>query len=144
MKGKLPILLFVVATAAGCTTYHAAGASGGFSETKLSDRLYQVRFQGNGYTSNDRVSVFILRRAAELTLEQGFRYFTVVGQQTQTSHSMGYNFANQSTMVRFLDDGNDPAAMDASMVIKNTDREAGGRLSPRAAAALKSMATPKQ
>jgi hypothetical protein len=121
----------------GCTTYHASGPSGGYSDTQLSPRVFQVRFQGNGYTKNDRVSIFLLRRAAEITLENGFRYFVVLGQQTQTAHSMDFNFPNQSATVRFLDAvGDDPNALDAVMVVKNTDAEAGGHLSEKAAEAL--------
>ena len=135
MNVKVPVLASLLVTF--CTTYHAAGPSGGYSDTKLGDRIYQVRFRGNGYTHNDRVSALILRRAAELTLENGFRFFTLSGQQTQTSHSMGWNFPDQSTIVRFLSSVNDdPAGMDAVAVIKATDAEAGDRLSPAAREAL--------
>jgi hypothetical protein len=124
------------------TSYQSSGATGGYAETKLSDRSYQIRFEGNGYTSNSRVSVFILRRAAELTLEQGFRYFVFGGQQTQTSHSMDFNFANQSAVVRFLDSaGEDSSAVDAVTVIESTNKDAAGRLSRGALEALKRLNT---
>ncbi len=47
-------VLFVFAACA--TTYHPAGATGGFDETKLNDTLYEVRFVGNGYVSNAKTS----------------------------------------------------------------------------------------
>jgi hypothetical protein len=134
------VSMFVLAF--GCSTaYQSHGATGGYSDTKLSPRSYQIRFQGNGFTQNDRVSVFMLRHAAELTLENGFRYFLLTGQQTQTSvsHAGGIsaNFPNQSSIVRFLDRlEDDPAAADAVTVIHETDTEAQGALSEKARAAL--------
>jgi hypothetical protein len=132
----------LAAAVAGCaTSYQSRGATGGYSDTRLSDRSYQLRFQGNGFTVNDRVSVFMLRHAAELTLENGFRYFVLTGQQTQTSFShaggISANFPNQSSIVRFLDKPtDDPAAADAVTVIRETDTEAKGAISEKARAAL--------
>ena len=37
-------------------------------------------FKGNGYTSKDKTFDFALLRSAELTLENGYRYFVVVGE----------------------------------------------------------------
>ncbi|HSY51166.1 MAG TPA: hypothetical protein VLC46_20335 [Thermoanaerobaculia bacterium] len=99
---------------------------------------------------NDRVSVFMLRRAAEITLENGFRYFVLTAQQTQTSHSYGgggisANFANQSSIVRFLDDASgDAAAADAVTVVKETDAEARGALTEKARAALAKLGAPSK
>lgn len=75
LVARLGILVVGTTLVVGCTTYHAAGPSGGFSETKLSTTSYQVFFRGNGYTSPARVEKFMLRRAAELALENGYRYF---------------------------------------------------------------------
>jgi hypothetical protein len=127
---------------AGCaTSYQSHGATGGYSDTQLSPRSYQIRFQGNGFTRNDRVSVFMLRRAAEIALEHGFRYFVLTSQQTQTSYSRGggfdANFPNQSAVVRFLDNaGDDPTSADAVTVIKETDAEANGVLTEKARGTL--------
>ncbi len=74
----LPLLL-----AACATPYQPRGLSGGFSETRLDTNTFRVAFQGNGFTSRERVEVYLLRRAAELTLEHGADYFVVVDEGTE-------------------------------------------------------------
>ena len=64
------------------------GATGGFSELQLSSDVYRVAFRGNGYTSPDRVIDFALLRAAELTLQQGARYFVVVNEGRDSSQQL--------------------------------------------------------
>lgn len=50
----------------------------GYEEKQLSDGIYQVRATGNRATDRGRVNDIVLRRAAELTLENGYPYFLVV------------------------------------------------------------------
>ncbi len=134
MRRGIPLLL-VVAFVGCATPYQSTGALGGYSSTKLGPRLYQVRFAGNGFTSNDRASEFILRRAAELALENNFRYFTLGDQQSLITPAGGYRMPTvgkptQSMMVRFLDsEKDDPAAVDAATVVKETDAQTNGALS---------------
>ena len=82
--GRITIL-FIVLIFAGCATrYQPMGFTGGYSETQLGENIFQVSFYGNGYTSRERVSDFSLLRAAELTLEKGFRYFVIVDSEKHT------------------------------------------------------------
>ena len=69
--------LLLISILSGCATKYQAGERRGYSETRLSEDAYQVRFQGDIATSQDRASQFLLRRCAELTLENGKRYFTI-------------------------------------------------------------------
>ncbi len=63
----------------GCaTSYQQKGFTGGYSETQLAPDVFRVNFQGNGYTSSERAQDFALLRAAELSLERGFRYFALL------------------------------------------------------------------
>jgi hypothetical protein len=63
----------------GCATgYHSKGFTGGFSETQLDRNVWVVTFRGNGYTSNERASDFVMLRSAQLSLEAGFRFFLIV------------------------------------------------------------------
>jgi hypothetical protein len=78
MAKLLPFLL-VSALLAGCATaYQRDGFSGGYTETQLGENIFQVSFRGNGYTRGERASDFALLRSAEVTSENGFRYFIVV------------------------------------------------------------------
>src|SRR5262245_44740936 len=67
---------------AACTPYTSSGLLGGFSETQLSPNVWKVNFQGNGYTSTERVSDFVLLRSADLTLQSGFTHFALADART--------------------------------------------------------------
>lgn len=56
--------------------------SGGFSETRLESNRFQVTFAGNSLTSRDTVERYLLYRAAELTTDQGYDWFTLVERST--------------------------------------------------------------
>lgn len=82
----------VMATAgvAGCTTVTpyqpdlpGQRASGGYSEQRIGDGRYQVTFSGNSLTSRDRVEGYLLYRAAELTVRDGYDWFLVVDRLTE-------------------------------------------------------------
>jgi hypothetical protein len=134
VRVTFPILSLLLAFTA-CTTYHAAGPTGGFSETKLSATSYQVYFRGNGYTSPARVEQFMLRRAAELALENGFRYFLLDVPQNLDRRDFWRQYSERGVNVRFAEQATAETA-DALTVIAETDTIAGGRLSAAARAAL--------
>ena len=70
-------ILFAVLS--GCATpYQSTGYRGGYSETALGERKYIVEFDGNGYTSGDRVRRYWLLQCAQLTLENGYSHFVIV------------------------------------------------------------------
>ena len=59
----------------------AVGA-GGYSEVRLEQDRWRVTFQGNGLTSRETVESYLLYRAAELTIAQGFDWFETVERKT--------------------------------------------------------------
>jgi hypothetical protein len=70
------------------TPYQPAGApysqtSGGFSELQLEGNRFRVNFAGNSYTRRETVENYLLFRAAELTLAQGYDWFTTVERDTE-------------------------------------------------------------
>jgi len=82
----------VALTLSACATptpYQPAGAgqaqAGGFSETKIEANRYRVKFAGNSLTSRDTVEGYLLYRAAELTVAQGYDVFSVVERKTDKS-----------------------------------------------------------
>ena len=65
----------------GCATgYQSSGFAGGYSDTQLAPDVFRITFQGNGYTSADRVQDFALLHAADVTLNYGYAYFGVINQ----------------------------------------------------------------
>ncbi|MEY4239884.1 MAG: hypothetical protein RL339_2485 [Pseudomonadota bacterium] len=56
---------------------------GGYYEQRLGEGHYRVSFDGNTLTSRDRVEGYMLYRAAELTLQNGYDWFHIQGRATE-------------------------------------------------------------
>jgi len=82
----LALFLPLVLTACA-TSYQPTGFGGGYTETQLGENIFQVSFKGNGYTAGERASDFALLRSAEITLQNGFRYFVVAESEKGSSLS---------------------------------------------------------
>ena len=85
----IQLLLFTLSLfVMGCaTTYQPKSLTGGYKEVRLADNIFRVTFNGNGYTSSDRASNYCLLRCAELCIENGFKYFTLVSAVSGNSSS---------------------------------------------------------
>lgn len=86
MKLKSLILLTLALALGACATqtpYQPADRGLGFREQKIEDNRYRITFAGNTLTSKQTVENYLLYRAAELTLAQGFDYFVTAQQSTQ-------------------------------------------------------------
>lgn len=134
---KVSICAAALIVVSACTSYQQSGLTGGFKETRLNERTFTVRFRGNGFTSKDRASQFLLRRGAELALENGFRYFAMEDQRVEDHFDGLANMPERSMTIRLLETlAEDRNAADAVIIIKETDALAGGRLSDAARAQL--------
>ena len=74
---------------AGCateTTYRPATGQGfnrtGYSDRQVEPDRFLVSFAGNSVTSRDTVERYLLFRAAELTLQNGYDYFVMADRDT--------------------------------------------------------------
>lgn len=80
----MTLLLLACATA---TPYQPQIAgqrvSGGYSETRLGETRYRVRFAGNTLTSRNTVEDYLLYRAAELTAQSGYDWFRITDHTTE-------------------------------------------------------------
>ena len=65
----------------------AAAGSFGYSDSKIDSAHWRVNFAGNSFTSRETVEKYLLYRAAELTLEQGFDWFQTTDRHTDTKTS---------------------------------------------------------
>lgn len=92
MKTARILALAMTLLAAGCVTptpyqpyraENAGGVHGGYSDRQLGPASFRVRFHGNELTSRDRVEGYMLYRAAELTLRQGYDWFLIVDRHTE-------------------------------------------------------------
>ena len=59
-----------------------SAVSGGFTDQQLDADHYRVTFQGNDLTDRETVETYLLYRAAELTVNQGFDWFEMVDRHT--------------------------------------------------------------
>lgn len=56
---------------------------GGYSEQRLANNRFRVTFDGNRLTSRERVEGYLLYRAAELTVQEGFDWFRIIDRETE-------------------------------------------------------------
>ena len=87
---RLTILISILVTVSCASSYQSKDRGwiftsvDGFNETQLSENVYSVRFKGNSSTDRTRVDDFTFLRCAELTIENGYRYFTVQSKTEET------------------------------------------------------------
>lgn len=75
---------------AGCqsgpTPYQARAQSDlGYAESRIESDRYRISFKGNSMTERETVEDYMLYRAAELTLQNGYDTFTIVERDTDKS-----------------------------------------------------------
>jgi len=81
-SSSLVFALAVLAGTLGCepTPYQRDGAraTGGYSDRRLSEDTFHVKFVGTFTTPEETLREYLYRRSAELTLRHGFQYFAVL------------------------------------------------------------------
>jgi hypothetical protein len=77
------------------TAYRPLKGGTGYSSSQVASNEFRVRFQGNADTSLERAYDFALLRSAELTLQNGFRFFSVLD-VTNTSSAKRYTRVYQT------------------------------------------------
>ncbi|MCB9072992.1 MAG: hypothetical protein H6623_05180 [Bdellovibrionaceae bacterium] len=92
MSNFVYITIALVFGLSGCVTatpYKAAtsDSGAGYRDKKIDEDKYRVVFRGNEETSRETVEIYLLYRAAEVTLENGDNYFLVIEQKTDTHTS---------------------------------------------------------
>jgi hypothetical protein len=139
-------MIFVICIlAAGCATQYRSSdesVTGGFSETQLAPDTWRVLVEGNGFTTRGEAEQFLMRRCAELALEQGDRYFILEGhdawmQARRTRSGIVTSPVNQAVVIVSSERNRD--SFDAVQIIERTDAAAGGKLSAKARKSLNSM-----
>ena len=67
------------------TPYQPMGFKGGYENTQLDKNVFEVTFSGNGLTSRQRVRDFAMLRSAELTIQNGYKYFISINENTSST-----------------------------------------------------------
>lgn len=86
--GSLTVLALALGGCATTSTPYqpvssANRVAGGYSEVRLAQDRYSVTFVGNTLTSREQVETYLLYRAAELTVQQGFDWFVIQDRQLE-------------------------------------------------------------
>ncbi|MBI5574393.1 MAG: hypothetical protein HY919_07580 [Elusimicrobia bacterium] len=69
----------------GCATpYKKSGWKGGYTDFKVQDDIFKVGFKGNAKCSLERAEDFCLLRCAEVTIENGYKYFIILDERSGT------------------------------------------------------------
>ncbi|MEM6650539.1 MAG: hypothetical protein AAF603_09845, partial [Pseudomonadota bacterium] len=86
LMALVPFTALVLAACATSTPYDAANDQGyGFSEQRIEDDRYRIVFKGNSLTRRETVENYLLYRAAEVTVKNGYDHFIVVEDDTERS-----------------------------------------------------------
>lgn len=89
MRKPLPLrlatvsLVILLAACATATPYRPLEEGYGYSERKLESNRYAITFTGNSQTPRQVVEDYLLYRAAEVTLANGYNYFIMADQDTE-------------------------------------------------------------
>jgi hypothetical protein len=139
------VLAMTMFAAACATTYQSSDTSiaGGYSEVRLTPTSWRVLVEGNGFTERGEVEQFLMRRAAELTLEQGMRYFVLENHRAWTNARVDRDGdlitspANAAVVIAVAQQERD--AFDAAKVVVETNAAAKAKLSAAARRTLETM-----
>ncbi len=109
MKKILSVLAFGIFIGGCATPYQKSGLGGGFIETQLSQNVWKINFNGNQFTKMRRATDFCLLRGAELALENGYKYFTVLNENSHTESStvttQPMQFRNKDGFISYMGGG---------------------------------------
>jgi len=64
----------------------------GYSDSRIETGRYRLKFSGNTVTPRETVENYMLFRASELTLEQGYDWFTLVSPNTQETTTVSRSY----------------------------------------------------
>ncbi len=95
-------LVVLILLASCATTYQPLGATGGYEDYQTSGDQYYVYFDGNAYTSRETVYRFFLTRAAEIALNNHYRYFYILNERDTSTAETFYTPGHADT-TRYVD-----------------------------------------
>ncbi|MBU6318462.1 MAG: hypothetical protein KGS00_02315 [Alphaproteobacteria bacterium] len=78
----LSLASFLISGCAYGPTPYQPGERQGYSDVRLEANRFRVSFRGNSLTDRETVELYLLVRAAELTVENGFDTFSIVERET--------------------------------------------------------------
>jgi len=107
--------LFALVVCAGCATQYQRESvfKNGYSDYRVGDDRFVVTFRANEHTSAEKTMRYAMKRAAELTLRHGYRYFAIID-QTHTGKHLSYPSLRLSIQC-YLEAPHDREAIEAAV-----------------------------
>jgi hypothetical protein len=89
MKSIASVIILGVLLCSGCATSYESSSlvSSGYSETRLAPDVVRVVFHGNSSTKQERAQDLALMRAADLSLQAGYPYFSVLSETAENQQA---------------------------------------------------------
>jgi len=75
MSTQRVYLVLLLIGISGCTTYGEMGVTGGVQALQVNETTWEINAVGNAYSNELRMRDFLLLRASEIALENGFTHF---------------------------------------------------------------------
>jgi hypothetical protein len=129
------IRISLIALSAACllascaTAYQPDGVSGGYSDPVRNGNVAQVSFRGNGLTTPETLHAFLLRRCAEVTLQDGYSYFVVAHTEAPNEATNNFYSMKVETATIEMYQGSKPQsvanAYDATSLLRTVLAEQG-------------------
>ncbi len=123
-------LAIVLISLTGCVTaYRPENMTGGYTNFRLAETAYRVRFKGNNYTSREKVEQLLLYRCAQLTTQLGYDYFVFVAQDTIDISDLFAQAGlfprnyHATAHIRVLANADHPAAYNAKEVMRRIEAQ---------------------
>jgi hypothetical protein len=121
------VALSVACLLAGCATaYQPDGVSGGYADRLLSANTALVSFRGNRLSTPETLHAYLLRRCADVTLQNGYNYFVLVGNEPRNEQNTDV-FGSQvdRATIQMYKDNKPASAYDAAFIVRSIAGDAG-------------------
>lgn len=90
MKNILIIITLLLVSACKTGNYQEFTGGVGYQSSQINNNEYNVTYTGTQSTNIKKVNDFVLLRSAEITLEQGYKYFVIIDAKNNRNQS-GHN-----------------------------------------------------
>lgn len=81
------LILSLVALTSCATLYQKEGFfTNGYSDSRAGQNTFVVTFRANEHTPEAKVKKYAMRRAAEVALKNGYRYFAIIDETAEAKH----------------------------------------------------------
>ena len=89
MKKIITLLLcFGLVGCASVSDYHPFNNYTGYNNLKLQDNIFKIGYQDDQFSTVQKVEDYALLRAAEVTLDNGYKYFTELNSSDDSKTSL--------------------------------------------------------